>query len=157
MHESHPYAMKNQQRARRFWVPMVLYGLRVLAEQHYEPSRPMRANHGWLSTNESEEDWEQDQCQSGSSQLQQKPNTPCRLINKLSQFYFLFHSPNIRTEKDTQTKHWLLLQGVVEQSYELSLLIIHLQSDPSTFQVPGFISAVKLAKYASTSKMKCPH
>ena len=35
----------------------VLYGIGALAEQHYEPSRPMRAKHRWLSTNESGEDY----------------------------------------------------------------------------------------------------
>ena len=34
---------------------LVLYGIRVLAEQHYEPSRPMRAKYRWTPTNESEE------------------------------------------------------------------------------------------------------
>ena len=36
---------------------LVLYGIRVLAEQHYEPFRPMRAKHCWPSTNKTGEHW----------------------------------------------------------------------------------------------------
>ena len=37
------------------YLEQVLYGIRVLVEQHYEPSRPMRAKHCWPPTNESGE------------------------------------------------------------------------------------------------------
>ena len=39
---------------------MVLYGIRVVAEQHYEPSRLMRAKHRLPSTNKSGEDCDQE-------------------------------------------------------------------------------------------------
>ena len=62
-----PYAVKKHAPSRGHFVAkplgggfgcleLVLYGKRVLTEQHYEPSRPMRSKHPWPSTNESGED-----------------------------------------------------------------------------------------------------